>query len=72
MIIMIISFRVKTKRIFRMKRIHTKKEDESSSFSVPLLLGGARGGLSLFHFPQGLIVITLLYDSGFTLYSSST
>ena len=54
-----------------MKRIHTKKEDDcSSSFIVPLLLGGARGGLP--YFPQGLMVITLLYDSGFTLYSSST
>ena len=63
-----------------MKRIHTKKEDEqSSSFIVPLLLGGARGGLPYGgarggspYFPQGLMVITLLYDSGFTLYSSST
>ena len=63
-----------------MKRIHTKKEDDAHPLSlspssweglgVGSPYGGARGGLP--YFPQGLMVITLLYDSGFTLYSSST
>ena len=71
MIIMIISFRVKTKRIFRMKRIHTKKEDDAHPLSLsPSFWEGI--GVGSPYFPQGLMVITLLYDSGFTLYSSST
>ncbi len=54
-----------------MKRIHTKKEDDAHPLSLsPSSWEGL--GVGSPYFPQGLMVITLLYDSGFTLYSSST
>ena len=55
MIIMIISFRGKTTTDWPDQTDTYKKEDDcSSSFSVPLLLGGVRGGLPLLLSPPPL------------------